>query len=94
MGNFDMPSFTFDTAPFPAIRVSMEENRRFIKVRRANGELVFFNIQHISMVFADPVDRSVLLVGTGFEKRFRSEEALHVLQIVDGMAFADTGTGH
>lgn len=63
----------------------MEENKRFLKISRANGELIFFNLQHISMVFADPTDRSILIVGTGFEKRFRSEEALHILQIVDQM---------
>ncbi|HPA17112.1 MAG TPA: hypothetical protein PLU30_05150 [Verrucomicrobiae bacterium] len=73
----------------------MEDQKRFIKISRANGELVFFNLQHISMVFADPIDRSILLVGTGFEKRFRSEEALHVLQIIDQMALADSAAkGH
>lgn len=70
----------------------MEENRTFIKISRANGELVFFNIRHISMVFADPVDRSILIVGTGFEKRFRSEEALHVLQTIEHMAILDSAS--
>lgn len=73
----------------------MEDNKTFLKISRANGELVFFNLRHISMVFADPVDRSILIVGTGFEKRFRSEEALHVLQIVDQMTVAGSAeAGH
>lgn len=70
----------------------MEENKTFLKINRANGELVFFNLRHISMVFADPNDRSILIVGTGFEKRFRSEEALHILQIIDQMTIP--GSAH
>ncbi|MCC6352824.1 MAG: hypothetical protein IT577_02995 [Verrucomicrobiae bacterium] len=71
----------------------MEDNKTFLKISRANGELVFFNLRHISMVFADPTDRSILIVGTGFEKRFRSEEALHVLQTIDQMTLTGPADG-
>ena len=62
------------------------EQKRFFKLRRANGELVFFNLDHVSMVFADPVDRSILIVGTGYEKRFRAEEGLALMHLIDAMS--------
>jgi hypothetical protein len=62
------------------------EKAHFIKIRRMNGELVLLNINHISMVFADPLDRSIMVTGTGFEKRFRAEEGLALLQMIDSMS--------
>lgn len=62
------------------------EKPRFIKVRRMNGELVLLSVEHISMVFADPIDRSILVTGTGYEKRFRAEEGLALLQMIDSMS--------
>lgn len=70
------------------------EKHRFVKIRRGNGELIILNLDHVSMVFADPADKSILVVGTGFEKRLRPEDGLTLLQMIDGMSIDPTEISH
>ena len=55
----------------------------FLKIARANGEIFYFNVDHVSMVYNNPTDKSIYVTGTGFEKKFRPDEAAQLMTIVE-----------
>jgi hypothetical protein len=60
----------------------------FLKISRANGEIFYFNVDHVSMVYNNPADKSIYVTGTGYEKKFRPDEAAQLVAIVEGLCLA------
>jgi hypothetical protein len=57
----------------------------FLRIARANGEAYYFNVNQLAMIYNNPADKTVIITGTGFEKKFRLEEAEQLLKVVEGM---------
>lgn len=55
---------------------------QFVKISRTNGETFYFNLDHVTMVFDNPLDKKVVVTGTGFEKNFRPDEARELLTVI------------
>jgi type 1 glutamine amidotransferase len=53
----------------------MDSSHKFFVIRRANGETFYFNLAHVAMVFDNPEDRVIQVVGAGFEKNFHPNDA-------------------
>lgn len=60
----------------------------FLKISRANGEIFYFNVDHVSMVYNNPTDKSIYVTGTGFEKKFRPDEAAQLMAVVEGLCLS------
>jgi hypothetical protein len=58
---------------------------QFVKIERSNGEIFYFNVNHVTMIFDNPGDKKVVVTGTGFEKIFRPDEAKELLAILNAL---------
>ena len=50
--------------------------------------MFYFNVDHVSMVYNNPTDKSIYVTGTGFEKKFRPDEAAQLVAIVEGLCLS------
>ncbi|MEM9400529.1 MAG: hypothetical protein AAF984_09995, partial [Verrucomicrobiota bacterium] len=58
-----------------------------------NGEIYYFNVDSISMVFIDPIDKTVRLYIEGNEKILRSSEVGPLLKLLDKLSPIKIDTG-
>jgi hypothetical protein len=57
----------------------------FLKIQRTNGETFYFNLVHVSMIYENVSEKNVLVIGTGYEKKFVATEAAELMNVVQGM---------
>jgi hypothetical protein len=59
---------------------------QFVRVSKANGESFYFNMAHVTFIHDNPADKFVIVIGNGFEKKFRQEEAAGFLGAINAQA--------
>jgi hypothetical protein len=57
----------------------------FLKIARANGECYYFNLNQLAMIYQNPDDKTVVVTGSGFEKKFRADEAQQIIAQVENL---------
>lgn len=57
-------------------------NTPWVSVQRANGQIFYFNLDQVGMIFDNPADGEVLIYGNGWEKKFRPDEAKEFLETI------------